>query len=343
MRTIKFACLLSIGVFLANILVAQQTRLAPRALARPDRQAQLEGLTRTWYRYWDKDYLITYGTDGLPDGSPTKPSIVLYDRDGQIVREAFVWFKDAYSVGINDVAINRNGELVVAGGTENEAGVVANFIGLVGKDNHIGQLIRTTPFIPVHVCVGEDGTVWSYGVDRDDQGKRIESSSMLRHYSFSKGQLGAMLDKSALNASGWTLTDGRYPGEITLRCTSRQVGLFNAASGEWIQVDLATNTLKISEVNALPSPKEMRITGFALTEAGDVFVSLNDRVSKPPRSGVFRLELDSAGVGSWVAVDNTIGPYLHGGAVERLLGTDGTELIYTKDLSGTAHWSKVAK
>jgi hypothetical protein len=240
------------------------------------------------------------------------------------------------------VAINRAGNLVVAGGTENQADVIANFIASIGNDGRVSRVIRTTPFLPIYVCAAEDGTVWSYGFDRDEEGKRVESSLMLRQYSFDKGQLRAMADKSTLNSSGWSLDRGRYPGDISLRCTSREVGLYNGSSGEWVQFDIAADKLRVEKVDPLPQPKEMRITGFALTEAGDVFVSLHGSSSDPPRSGLFRLEFNGAGVGLWVPVKNTVAAYLHG-PIERLLGTDGTDLIYTRDFDGTAYWSQITK
>lgn len=154
-------------------------------------------------------------------------------------------------------------------------------------------------------------------------------------------QIGAMLNMSSLNSSGWRPMRGRYPGEVSLRCNSNMVVLFNGASSEFIELDVATNRLKVTGVAPLPSHKHVRITGFALTESGDVFVSLHDRSTSQPRSGIFHLTIDASGFGSWTPIRNTIGPYLHGGPVERLLGADGDDLVYTHDQSGEAFWSKV--
>lgn len=337
-----FACS---ALLASRDVIAQQTTTAVYSLAAPHRQTGLPQPTSIWARHWglrwDKGYLVTYNE--MPENGPAKPAVVLYDRNGDPSREATVWFKDARSVSISDAAVSKAGELVVSGGTENEAGVIANFVASIGTDGRISQVVRTTPFLPLHLCNPGDGTVWSYGVDRDAQGRRVEDSLMLRHYSLNNGQLAAMLDRSKLNASGWSLVDGVYPGAIALRCTSSKVALLNLGSSEFIEVDIATNALKIRKLNPLPSPKEMRITGFALTESGDVFVSLHDRTSQPPRSGIFRLTFDAGNVGSWIPVENTVGPYLHGGPVERLLGADGDDLVYTRDLEGTAVWSKYAQ
>jgi hypothetical protein len=292
------------------------------------------------FRYWDKGYFITYSID---DTTPTRPAAILYDRDGRIAREAIVWFKDATNTGVDDASVTKSGKLVVSGGTTSPAGAIANYIAEIDQAGHIGRVVRTTPFLPVYVCAAEDGTVWSYGIDRDEEGRGVESSLRLRQYSFEKGQIRATLDTSVLNSVGWTLDRGEYPGQISLRCTSQKVGLYNGRSSEWVEFDIPTNTLKVSKVEPLPPPKELRITGFALTESGEVFVSLHDRSSQPPHSGLFRLSFVGSDAGKWLPIQDTVGPFLHGAKVGQLLGTDGTDLIYTRDLDATAYWSKIAK
>jgi len=345
MKTIVFAALALILLsltFAPSYAPGQDPKAPSGSLAEPHHQAVLPGLLHTGQRLWDKGYLVSWGSWGSGEASPNEPSVVLYDRDGHIAREGIVWFKDAYSVSITDVAINRSGNLVVSGGTENGAGVIANFIAFIGKDGRMSQVIRTTPFLPIHVCAAEDGTVWSYGFDRDDEGRRVESSLMLRQYSFEKGQLRAMADKATLNSPGWVLYDGRYLGEISLRCNSQKVSLYNGGSGELLEFDLLANKLNVAKVNPLPQPKVMRILGFAMTDSGDIFVSLHDKSSNTPRTGLFRLAFDSTGVGSWVPVTNTVAPHPKW-MIRNLLGADGTDLVYTRDVDGIAYWSKFVK
>lgn len=345
MRQLKSSGLL-LGVFLAIVfpthLAGQQVQGLQYRLAESNRQANLpEPLpmwTQHWDRLWDKKYLITY--DASPDLTPDNPAVVLYDRSGHVAQEGIVWFKDARSVSIGGAAVSKAGELVVSGGTQNDAGVIANFIASIGADGHVSQVIRTTPFLPFHLCDPGDGTVWSFGIDRDSEGRGVKESLRLRHYSLAKGQLAAMLDSTMLDSPSWSLTQGGYPGAVNFRCTSTKVALLNVVSSEYVEVDIPTNTLRIRKLNPLPSMKEVRVTGFALTESGDVFVSLHDRTSQPPRSGVFKLTFNAADVGSWNPVANTVGAYLHGGPVERLLGADGNDLVYTRDLGGRAFWSK---
>lgn len=343
MKNSRFAAPLLLVTILPALfgtqLLGQQLADSVR-LSDPLRQAQLPPPANSYpFRYWDKGYLITYTAD---DTSRDKPAVVLYDRDGRVAREAIVWFKDAASTAVSDAAVAKSGKLIVSGGTASPTGVIANFIAEIDDTGHLGRVVRTTPFLPVYICAAEDGTVWSYGFDRDEKGEGVEGSLVLRQYSFDKGQLQAMLNRFSLH-SPWSLTHGRYPGEMSLRCSSHTVGLYNGAAGEFVEYDIPTNTLKISKVDPLPSPREIRITGFALTDSGDAFVSLYDRSKSPPLSGLFRLKLSSSGVGSWAPLKDTIGPYLHGAPVGHLLGTDGTELIYTRDVDATAYWSQISK
>jgi hypothetical protein len=345
MKSSRFATSLLAAVFsllsLRAYLFGQRMQADTTDLSEPHYQAQLPSPANSYpFRYWDKGYFITYS---IEDTSPSRPAAILYDRGGRIAREVTVWFKDARSVAIVDAAVSRSGRVVVAGGTESPAGAIANFIASIGEDGRVGQVIRTTPFTPAYVCAAEDGTVWAYGHDRDENGKRVEGSPRLRQYSFEKGQIRAVLDTSALRSPGWGLSHGQYPGELDLRCTSNKVGLLNGASGEWVEYDIPSNKLKVSKIEPLPPIDQMRITGFALTESGDVFVSLHDRSSQPPRSGLFRLTFEGSGPGKWVPVKDTVGPFLQGAKVGNLLGTDGTELIYTRDFDGTAFWSKYSK
>jgi hypothetical protein len=96
-------------------------------------------------------------------------------------------------------------------------------------------------------------------------------------------------------------------------------------------------------------PRPQRGKGWAsplaLTEDGQVFASLHDRSSNPPRSGLFVLspDPDSVGLRKWAPVGDTIGPFLQGAKVWRLLGADGSDLVYARDVDGTAYWSKYSK
>jgi hypothetical protein len=226
----------------------------------------------------------------------------------------------------------------------NADGAIATFIGEIGSDERLRKVIRTTPFSPIYLCAVDDGTVWAYGFDRDEHLNGVPDSLRLRHYSFEKGQLQAMLNTQALPNSAataeWQFTG--MPYEINLRCNSKTVVLYSGTTGDLVEVDLKDNTTTITKV---PVPRalspDFRITGFALADSGEIFVSFLDRTNKKlATSGLFRLQRDNAGKGNWVAVPGTVGRYLHDSPIYRLWGADGDDLVYSRLNDGKLYWSK---
>ncbi|HEY2499487.1 MAG TPA: hypothetical protein VGK24_20695 [Candidatus Angelobacter sp.] len=314
-----------------------------QGLTQPHYRARFEALTKGGFKYWDKGYLITYGFDenGVT-ATPGQPAVRLYDQAGR-PRDVMIAIPGAESVSVADAAVNHSGGLFVAGGATSTEGAIGNFIASIDNNGHIQKIIRTTPFMPVYICSADsdkEGTVWSYGFERDENGRRIENSLMLRQFNLDTGQLRAVLDPKVL-ASGWNLSRGRFPGDIRLRCSSKNVGLYNGSSSEWIVYNLETNTLKISRVTSLPPTAQVRMTGFAMSESGEAFASLHDRSKKVPESGLFHLQRGVTNTATWAPVPGTIGPYLNGGPIERLLGMDGDDLIYTQSFFDDLCWAKL--
>ncbi|MGC2694618.1 MAG: hypothetical protein WA738_02395 [Candidatus Angelobacter sp.] len=329
-------------IFSSNV-IGQNEPAAPLHLAKAYHQGQFNALLDGGVQYWDHGYLIAFGKNGVIETSPSTAAVTLYNKQGQIAREAVVWIEDADLITLGDAAVTSSGKLVVSGGVRNRAGAIATFIAEIGDDGHVHRVIRTSPFSARLLCALDDGTVWGYGQDRDDHLANIPNSLRLREYSFEKGQLHAMLDTTALDPEGWLLDLGRYPGDINLRCNAKTVALYNGGSGDLIELDLRSRTMKVTKVAPLPPPTEFTISGFALTESGEIFAGFHDRTQKPQKpaiSGLFRLSRDTAGGAKWVPVEGTVGPYLHGSPIQRLLGADGDDLVYSSLKDGRMFWSK---
>lgn len=237
-------------------------------------------------RVWDKGYLISYAFDGTYQSSPSKPAILIYDRAGRLLHQETVWFNEAERVSIGDVAVSKAGKVIVSGGTHNHAGAVANFIAEMGDSGRVERVIRTTPFRPIYICAADDRTVWSYGFDRDEKLEDVPSSLRLRQFSFDKGQVQAMLGGLKPDTPHWAMR-GKHPNDISMRCTSKRVVLYNASASEWVEFDIPTGKLKVSKVTPLPDDAGMRVTGFAITESGDVFISLQSVQSLIPVQAYF--------------------------------------------------------
>jgi hypothetical protein len=298
-------------------------------------------MNRGGWKYWDKGYLITWAWEGLNyDVSPDKPAVELYDQNGN-AKAADFWLEGSIRVGVHHAATTEAGKVIVSGGARTKDGKAVFYIAEIG-DGAEKRVIRTNPFAPVYICGGANETVWAYGFERDEEGNGVPSGLMLRQFSFEKGQLKAMLGSNEV-APGWDLPEGKYLGEVNLRCNANSVVLYNAHSSQLVRFDVKKNTLKITSVDPLPPPSKLRITGFALTDLGDIFASFHDRAHSQPMSGLFHLAFDAGGNGKWMPVPGTVGLYRRGSPIERLLGADGDSLVHTRDADGNIHWSKYNK
>jgi hypothetical protein len=321
---------------------AAQTSSKQIRLAEPYHQAQFPSLFNGGVSRWENGYLISYLFNGRGEANSSSPAVEVYGKGGEFVRQAVVSFDGAKLVTMSAATMSRTQNLFVSGASVSDQGAIASFIAEIGADDRIRRVVRTNPFSPRLVCAMEDGTVWSYGFERDDHFNAAPNAPRLRHFSFDKGQLQALLDTSVLN-DNWSLDLGRYPGEVSLRCNSKTIVLYNGQTGDLIEVDSATGKLKATKLTPLPPPPNFAMNGFVLTESGDLFASFKDRSHSPkapPLSGLFRLDRGATNGASWVPLEETVGPYLHGGPIERLIGADGDDLVYSTLKDGRLYWSK---
>jgi hypothetical protein len=329
-----------IAIFGCGRAACQPTAVAT-GLSEPHHKASVPAMNRGGWKYWDKGYLVTWAWDGANyDVSPGKTAVTLYDHNGN-PKNADFWLEGASRVGVHHAATTQAGKIIISGGARTEDGKAVFYIAEIG-DGGEKRIIRTSPFAPVYICGGTEDTVWAYGFERDEEGNGVSSGPMLRQFSFEKGQIKAMLLLNEL-APGWDLPEGKYLGEVNFRCNANSVIVYSAHSSQLVRFDVKNSTLKIINVDPLPPPSKLRITGFAFTDSGDVFVSFHDRAHSQPMSGLFQLTFDAASNGKWVAVPGTVGLYRRGSPIEKLLGADGDSLVHTRDVDGNIHWSKYNK
>jgi hypothetical protein len=270
--------------------------------------------------------------------SAEEPAVTAYDDSGKLTHRGYVWLEGAKAVSIGDASMTKSGQLVIAGGTHDADGVIANFIGMPGKDGHLSQMVRTSPFLPAYICPADDGTVWSYGIDRDVNLRSVPGGSLLRPFSFTNGQVQAV-NTSGLAQGWWRLLQGRHPGVVSLYCNSNTVTLYNDDAHQLARLDIGSGTLKIIDV--VPRPEATDITGIALTSSGDLFASYLFPKRVPPVFGLFRLAVSNSGQGKWLMVGGTLGTQGGENGVAQLVGTDGDDLVYRRNTRGGAvFWSK---
>lgn len=306
----------------------------PTTISNPYRQTSFAGTGG--FRYWRGHHLVTY--DARVRTSTEESAVTAYDQSGAVTHQAYVWLEGAKAVSVSDASMNSSGQLVVSGGTMSQEGVIANFVGRIGKGGHLDQVVRTSPFLPVYICPADDGTVWSYGADRDKQLDTVAGSSLLRQFSFEKGQLRAV-DTSGLAPGWWKLLRGPRAPSVSLSCNSKTVMIYNDELHQLAEYDVGSGGLRIIEV--APWPENALITGTALTSSGDLFASYQFPKHVPPVNGLFKFTAGDNLGGKWMVVGNTLGAPGVGNSVSQIIGVDQDDLVYRRDLHGDdIFWSK---
>jgi hypothetical protein len=327
---------LNIGVSLfilsGALTLLSQSAPARRAHVSEPYQQRVFDTPNESRRRWSNNRLISFRQYGKAQSE----TLVLYDQEGAISREATVSLAEAEVISLSDTTLNSSGSLFASGGTRDTKGRVAHFIAQLNEAGQVSRIVRTTPFMARQICVAkDDGTVWAYG---GDQGT-VKSSPVLEQYSLDKGLLKALFPRTELGPE-WSLLDGRVPEQIHLSCSDEKVVLFNAESDVLLEYDLRSDQAIRQQISRLPAYKDLVVTGFCMTKDGLILASLYDKSRRPPMTGVFQLSFDNSRA-VWVPLEETVHP-AQPGSEFRILGTNGTDVIYSRSFGDRSlSWAKL--
>lgn len=303
-------------------------------LSAPENQGEFAAVVADGHHAvsWKNGYLLSFGDGSWP--------ISLYDRTGRWLFETPLRFEGAARIFVQDAVPSNAGTAVVAASAVNNDGATADLIAEVGSEG-VRRIIRTSPFYPVRLCVVDDLTVWAYGkeLNKDRNGEPRLHYAMLREYSFDKGQSRSEVDRSSVHASKGVPVHGSTRPDVQMRCNSRAVMVLSIASNELLEYDLAKS--KLNRWSLAPLPDGFHLTGAALTDSGEIYVSALQGAARPKaQTAIFQVSIGSSGSAVWVPV--TSGPAEDKWYV--LLGSDGESLVYSRGLRApTVFWSKAQK
>jgi hypothetical protein len=170
----------------------------------------------------------------------------VYDRDGKLVHDIDVHIPQADTVKVTDVAMKSDGtpavSLTYTPATDGYGGGIA-LLDLAGK---LTRLIHTGLYVPLHVCRGEDDSIWTIGWQRDPVllvRKDREDYFVFRKYSPDGKLVGSFLQRSSVP---WGLTVGGY-GRWAMRAAKDRIGVWAWETAEdpreWIELDYEGNLL----------------------------------------------------------------------------------------------------
>lgn len=314
-----------------SMQTAAPDTIASVGLAPPHYQADFTPVIADGQHWlsWDHGHLVSFviGGSGL---------ITVYDKTGKWLFEDPLSFENAVKVFIHDAAATSLGNAVIAAAVVNRDGTTADMIVKAVKGG-TRSVVRTNPFYPLKVCATDEGTVWAYGTEMNED--RFPSHQahypMLREYSFEKGELRTALDRPTVRpAQGRTLKGSGE--ELQMMCTKGKVVIINGVINELEAYDLGASSLSRWPIQ--PLPDGFSINGAAMTDSGEVYVSVLKGGQKA-LTGILHLRLNSSGRLDWIPL--VIRPTVEGDALF-LFGNDGEDLVYSRGIKApTLFWSTV--
>jgi len=278
---------------------------------------------------WGNGYLVSREIETTEAGAA---NVRIYDRLGNKVNEASIWFPGSQRVIVYSAMATADGRIIASGHAEKMNGTAAPFIALTDLAGKVTEVLQTKRFIPVNTCQAPDGTVWSFGAMGYDENSQPKPGDMLRHFDFQKGEIGSYLPRS-------TFPKQLHPGpevRAYIHCTEQEVLAYSISAGEFMEMKYDNDSPHLYCVEA---PAGLRLVGFATTSAGEVF----GHFSHSGQNGLYYLALNEAAkTARWRPVEGTTGSHTKPGVITALWGSDGDKLVVgrAEDRAGTValHW-----
>lgn len=296
-------------------------------LSLPDKEREMpEALdVNNWaWSYWSGRYLITHNLRA----DPNVPVLALFDSTGARVRTGTVWFPSAVRVSVRGVTVDDMGTIFVSGAARSKDGALADFIAQLDPEGRVSDVVRTNPFIGLHLCTTANGSIWSLGYDREARSNG-SPNLMLRQFDIAKGELRSTLDMNSVSDSAVPLETEK----MSLVCNARTVGAFlDVGKGLYEWIELNVNDLRLS-MWRLPMLRESgEVNGLALTSDGHLYATVHRYSNHEPVSALFVLRKQEEGLATWTPVKGTFGKLTSETiAIYRLIGNEGDDLIYTAE------------
>jgi len=253
-------------------------------------------------------------------GGGIAPSFFTLGRDGKLLSSTKLTIPGASRVICHAADRAGDNSIVFAGLAWSSEGQRTPFLAWLSPEGRTETVISTEPYIPFALSVAPDGTAWTLGyetLNHDALDPGINpNAKILRHFDRSGKLIG-----SAWPQSGFETGAGLYSiSKGYLFVTKDRIGWYSFSThGEGRYVEADTRNMNQDVFPGLPrSPSNRMVDAFALTEAGDVLLSMEDRTP----AGITTYFLDRA-TSKWRPLPTpSLGSY---GPI--LLGTDQADVV----------------
>jgi hypothetical protein len=311
-----FANVVFVGTAVVGAVLAQPARLVSSA-QRLTFPVSLEGKR---VPNWSGNAFV------VADGLAAEPgSFLAWDRSGALVFSAAFSIPGAAHTYVDGYTRGTDGTLALCGQSYAGDGRGAPFIAWISADGNSQHVIRTEPYTPYLIAMAADGTLWTVGrelnANRSERSGVNLSAGVLRHFDRSGKLLGDFLPRSSFTTSVELLVTSGY-----MAASADRVGWFhhdNNANGAYTEVE-PDGTIANYPIPQLANRKgALQFDGFALTDSGNVFVSMREGGANSGPS-VFSLNRSTM---QWSQV--TLSPAVSGNYFG-LRGANGSELVVSQ-------------
>jgi hypothetical protein len=293
------------------------SELAKKA-TRFQRQDVLLGKISQWpYLQFEHGKFVGY------DSLAGKVGIIEADGSGE--RQIAVQIPEATKVGINDVSLQANGSLLVAGWAAKADGTWASIIAEYSGKGELNRIVRLDNFAADHICSVENGKVWALGRDKEAEAKKeapIASYSMLREFSMERGELTSSFQKKS---------DGHeFPYAMDIACTKTGVFAYFPTTGTVLEYRFKDGLVKERKGLLAPLGK-YNLTGFAVSDTGTAYLSFvkyeNEGKLSKKVTNIFAMDLATGSNFAKMSVllddqGQSLSP-----SVVKLIGVSGQEVL----------------
>jgi hypothetical protein len=194
--TMMRTCLIAIAGFLltcGSVLVAGADG---SELAAPTRSAAfpiiLNSPDQWMFRQWGNGFLV-----GLNQREGSSAQLIAYDASGALALQTSISFPGSADIALIGATFDPAKNMIVAGGTMSRDGAVANFVGQLGSDGSIQQVVRLNPFVSTAICSAQVGRVWAIGWERG--ATKSSTFPILREYDLSKGETHTVIPRNTVS------------------------------------------------------------------------------------------------------------------------------------------------
>ena len=292
--------------------------------------------------YYRSGYLIQVSRDIL---SKAVPNVFLSSPIEHSKQQLTAWPKGAISVWTTWADVSSKGYVAVSGEATYEDSSTGGFVMVLDMSGHMRSLFSTGTYLPIQITQDATGHIWAVGQERQSPGKPLNLDyDVLRSYSDQGVVLQHLVPRK--NVSNSLRNPWKLESQLFLRASSSLVMLYAAADNVIAVVDESNRP----RINTLPQPVDdstSRITGAAPTDDNVLLVSTTNGSDRRHASrGLFEVDLaEQVQTLSWQGIlpsssTSSDLPESKPPAFQRLIGSDGTSLVYRVD-EGTRYSSLV--